>query len=230
MVRQQRERRYDALRSVGLKTNRLDALIDGVYAIALTLLVLDLKLPEAMLTKSAVGAALLHVAPKLIVYLIAFSTIALSWMSHHYYSSLITRTDFMHVLLNLGALLFIALVPFSAAAMGTYYWDSWAVATFALNMVAAGLLYVWNWHHCRRYLLIENVQESVLVFSTALAWSFVFGEATAAGIAFLSPYAGIGIAGAIILLGFVAVGLLEPRIIESRYRATHDAEQQSARA
>jgi|GEM_PF-3163822 len=227
-MRIDRDRRYRGLRAVGLKTNRLDTLIDGVYAIALTLLVLDVKLPDGLSSIAAINLGLAGMLPKYGVYLIAFSSVALSWMCHHYYASLVVRTDFMHVFLNLAALMFIALVPFSAAAMGTYYYDSWAVAAFTLNMVVASLLYALNWHHCVRYLLIENVHRSVLTFTVALIWAFVLTEAVAAGVAFLSPYAGIGVAACIIMLGFVFVAFLEPQIIESRYRATIRTEEQIA--
>ena len=219
MRRADRERHYRALRSVGLKTNRLDTLVDGVYAIALTLLVLDVKLPDGIANAGGVHAALVAMLPKLAVYFIAFSSIALSWMCHHYYASLVVRTDYLHVCLNLAALLFIALVPFSAAAMGTYPFDSWAVASFTLNMALAGLVYALNWEHCVRFLIVEGLSEKVLRFSKVMAWSFLVTEVGATGVAFISSYAGIAVAAAIIALGFAFLAVLEPQIIRSRYEA-----------
>jgi uncharacterized membrane protein len=85
---------------------RLIALIDGVYAVAMTLLVLDLRLPPGYGTLSQ---ALMHMLPGFMVYLIAFISIAAYWFMHHYTFRYISNGDIRLVLLSLLNLLFITL-------------------------------------------------------------------------------------------------------------------------
>ncbi len=136
---------------------RLDTLVDAVYAIALTLLVLDLNVPEGLGSNGAVESHLDKMLPKLGIYVIAFSTVALFWVCHHYYSTLVTGTDFTHVMLNLSPLLLVSLVPFTAAAMGNYPTSAWAIAIFTLNAAVISFIYVLNWQHCRRRLIPAEV-------------------------------------------------------------------------
>jgi len=193
---------------------RLDTLVDAVYAIALTLLVLDVKLPEGLRTFE-VPAHLLEMLPKLGIYAIAFSTVALLWVCHHYYSTVVTGTDFTHVMLNLSPLLLVSLIPFSAAAMGTYHDSKWAVATFTLNVAVICLLYVLNWAHCRRRLVPADIDRRLLETMSANAWYSLAGEIAATILAFVMPVLGIAVAALMVPVGFAAMARLEPRIMEA---------------
>jgi TMEM175 potassium channel family protein len=193
---------------------RLDTLVDAVYAIALTLLVLDLKLPEGLRTFEVPGH-LRDMLPKIGIYAIAFSTVALLWVCHHYYSTVVTGTDFTHVMLNLSPLLLVALIPFSAAAMGTYHDSKWAVATFTLNVAVICFLYVLNWAHCRRRLVPASLDRGLLDTMTANAWYSLAGEIVATILAFIMPVLGIAVAALMVPAGFAAMARLEPRIMKA---------------
>jgi uncharacterized membrane protein len=193
---------------------RLDTLVDAVYAIALTLLVLDLKLPDGLRTFE-VPSELQAMLPKFGIYAIAFSTVALLWVCHHYYSTLVIGTDFTHVMLNLSPLLLVSLVPFSAAAMGTYHDSPWAVATFTLNVAVICFLYVLNWAHCRRRLVPVEVDRRLLDTMSANAWYSLAGEILATILAFIVPVLGIAVAAIMVPAGFAAMARLEPRIMEA---------------
>jgi uncharacterized membrane protein len=193
---------------------RLDTLVDAVYAIALTLLFLDLKLPDGLRTFE-VPAHLRDMLPKIAIYAIAFSTVALLWVCHHYYSTLVTGTDFTHVMLNLSPLLLVSLVPFTAAAMGAYHNSSWAVATFTLNVAVICFLYVLNWAHCRRRLVPAQIDRRLLDTMSANAWYSLGGEILATALAFIVPVLGIAVAAVMVPAGFAAMARLEPRIMEA---------------
>jgi uncharacterized membrane protein len=193
---------------------RLDTLVDAVYAIALTLLVLDVKLPEGLRTFE-VPSHLRDMLPKLGIYAIAFSTVALLWVCHHYYSTLVTGTDFTHVMLNLSPLLLVSLIPFSAAAMGTYPASKWAVATFTLNVAVICFLYVLNWAHCRRGLVPADVDPRLLGTMSANAWYSLAGEILATVLALVVPLLGIALAAIMVPAGFAAMARLEPLIMEA---------------
>jgi uncharacterized membrane protein len=193
---------------------RLDTLVDAVYAIALTLLVLDLKVFRVVLP-AAMPGVLESMLPEIGIYAIAFSTIALLWVCHHYYSTLVVGTDFTHVMLNLSPLLFVSLVPFTAAAMGNNTDSSWAVAVFTLNVAVICFLYVLNWAHCRRRLVPAEVDRGLLDTMSANAWYSLAGEILATVLAFVSPVLGIAVAAVMVPTGFAAMARLEPRIMEA---------------
>ena len=200
--------------SGSLDKGRLDTLIDAVYAIALTLLVLDLKLPR-MTAASQIPGALMHMLPQIGIYAIAFSTVALLWVCHHYYATLVVGTDFTHVMLNLSPLLLVSLVPFTAAAMGNNPESSWAVAIFTLNVAVICFLYVLNWAHCRRKLVPADVDCRLLDTMSANAWYSLAGELVATALAFVIPVAGIAVAAILVPAGFAAMARLEPRIMQA---------------
>jgi uncharacterized membrane protein len=109
-------------RDLGLE--RLLFFSDAVMAIAITLLTVDLKLPD--LPGTATSSELLHslavLAPRLLSFLISFMVIGVYWISHHRYYHYIVRYDGRLIGLNLVFLLSIALMPFVAGLMGQYYY------------------------------------------------------------------------------------------------------------
>jgi len=96
---------------------RILALSDGVFAIALTLLILDIVLP-AMTTDDELGRELLHIWPRYLAYALSFLVIARFWVIHHQTFRLIVRDDATLVWLNFLLLFFIAFLPFPTAVIG----------------------------------------------------------------------------------------------------------------
>ena len=94
----------------GLATGRLEALSDGVYAIALTLLVLDIALPSGASRHLLHSVA--HLWPAYLAYVVSFSTIGASWLGHSVITEYLDRADPSFVRLNLLLLLFVAFLPF----------------------------------------------------------------------------------------------------------------------
>src|SRR4051812_7019838 len=101
------------------RPERLNMLTDGVYAIVMTLLVLELRLPEGMSPSTAL-AHLDEFAPKLMAFVIGFCVAGSAWAYVHHLNSLYARCNLLHVALNLIALMFISLVPFCASVMGKF--------------------------------------------------------------------------------------------------------------
>ncbi|HEV2261561.1 MAG TPA: TMEM175 family protein [Candidatus Rubrimentiphilum sp.] len=194
-----------------LDKSRLDMLVDAVYAIALTLLVLDLRMPGSM-PLSDLPQHLLGMLPQIGVYAIAFSTVALLWVCHHYYAALVKGTDFGHVMLNLAPLMLVALIPFTASVMAGYPQSSWAVAVFTLNAALICFLYVLNWQHCRKKLVPASIDRELLDRMSTTAWLSLAGEAVATALAFVLPLLGIAIAAILVPAGFIAMARLEPEI------------------
>ncbi len=82
----------------GSETGRVEAFSDGVFAIAITLLVLDLKVPRDLPPGTTLLHALLAQWPSYVAFVTSFATIGIMWINHHTLFTLIKRTD--HTLLN----------------------------------------------------------------------------------------------------------------------------------
>ncbi|HOL37797.1 MAG TPA: TMEM175 family protein, partial [Rubrivivax sp.] len=107
---------------IHLPRSRLDALADGVYAIAVTLLVLELRLPPlgAGVSQAALIQALQGIVPKVLVWLLSFWVAALLWASSVRISRLAGDDGKPTVVLELGQLALVSLLPFSSALMGEH--------------------------------------------------------------------------------------------------------------
>jgi len=101
------------------ETARIEAFSDGVFAIAITLLILELRVPHD-LTASGLRAALVDEWPSYAAYLVSFATIGIMWINHHRLFGLIRRVDHALLILNGLLLLTISVVPFPTSLLASY--------------------------------------------------------------------------------------------------------------
>lgn len=134
---------------------RLLALSDGVFAIAMTLLVLDIPVPElTRRTNADLLTALEHVAPNVGAFALSFMLVGIHWLTHRGVLRGVTRTDTRLVLLNLVMLLMVCLVPFTAGVLSHYGTIATAVILYASNVGLVGAMGVLvQLHLSRRPLL-----------------------------------------------------------------------------
>lgn len=115
-------------------TNRIEAFSDGVIAIILTVMVLELKVPA-----SASTAALRAVAPSLMSYALSFVIVAIMWVNHHHLMHLAKHATAGLLWANNNLLFWMSLIPFVTAYMGQTHGAPLAVATYgAVLTLAAG--------------------------------------------------------------------------------------------
>jgi uncharacterized membrane protein len=139
-----------------LTTRRIEALADGIFAIAMTLLVLTLTLPDATQTKLSLSQLLADQWPKFFNYALSFLLLAIFWIVHHQQFHVIRRTDRNHVWINIGILMFVALMPFSTDIAGDYSDETLAELVFGANLMILGLLFLLNWWYaCRNHRLVD---------------------------------------------------------------------------
>jgi uncharacterized membrane protein len=172
-----------------LELDRLVFLIDGVFAITLTLLVLDLKLPEQ--SEGSLLQALQGMLPRLTIYLLAFATIANQWSIHHRTFRWVRHADQRLVQLSLINLLFITLLPATAAIVGGHPGDRLAAACFSVNGILLALSAWAIWEHvaARNHLLAEDADPRLLS-GIARVWLYVaLGYGLAIGAGLLNVYA-----------------------------------------
>lgn len=126
--------------------DRLNTLIDGIFAIVLTLLVLDIKLPE---TSSEIDLAgqIIALWPQLFSYALSFIILALFWLGHQLEARYIRQSDDIHLWLSLLFMMFIALVPFSSSLLGAHTNSPTAVIVYSCNIFVASLLRYIHWRY-----------------------------------------------------------------------------------
>ncbi len=143
----------------GLTTRRIEALTDGVFAIAMTLLVLNLNLPlmpKEQLSQLKLHHLLMEQTDKFINYILSFVLLAVFWIRHHQQFHYIKKTDWRHLWINILILIFIALVPFSTSLADHYPMDWMSEFFFSSNMFILGILFSCNWHYAtQNYRLVE---------------------------------------------------------------------------
>lgn len=122
---------------------------DAVMAIAITLLVIDLKLPEipAAAAASELPASLAALTPRIMSFVISFAVISVYWSSHHRYFSYIRSYDGRLLLLNLVFLFFIVLMPFAAGMAGEYGYLPLGTIIYGAAVAATGLSIAALWHY-----------------------------------------------------------------------------------
>jgi uncharacterized membrane protein len=135
---------------------RVLALSDGVFAIALTLLVLEIHVPDLTGGKT-LDVALHEVRPSFVAFLISFVVIAIAWAGHRDFFTLVRRTDRNLVWLNILYLLPVSVLPFGAALMARYDREPTALKMygFLLLLIALTRLIVWLYVSSRPHLLYE---------------------------------------------------------------------------
>jgi uncharacterized membrane protein len=141
-----------------LALERIVFFSDAVMAIAITLLAIDLKVPElaAASAASELPARLRALGPQLMSFVISFFVIGIYWTSHHRYFRFIKRYDSGLIALNMLFLLFIVLMPFVANLFGRYYDLPLGMSVYAAAVAATGLSMgaLW-WYASHRHRLID---------------------------------------------------------------------------
>jgi len=130
-----------------ISKERLETMVDAIFAFAMTLLVLGIEVPAfpASLAASELPAYLGHLLPQVILFVTAFLVLALFWLEHHrqfYYLRLASPTILW---LNIAILIFIVLIPFTTDISGDYDRVQIAVLLFHVNFLAIGTLFLTHW-------------------------------------------------------------------------------------
>ncbi len=118
---------------------RLNSLTDGIYAIVITLLVLDLKPPtSADLSNVALQEHILGQFPSFLTYIASFAVIAQIWQRHHRLFSHQLRCDLPMVALNFVHIFLVTMIPYTSSLVGHFETDRFAVILFSIDLAASG--------------------------------------------------------------------------------------------
>ncbi|MBV8601811.1 MAG: DUF1211 domain-containing protein [Candidatus Eremiobacteraeota bacterium] len=136
----------------GRDLGRLAALSDGVFAFAMTLLVLDLRVPAVAAIKDEhqLATALLALAPRLVPYVMTFLTLGIFWVGHQTQLTLLDRTDRNLAWLTIAFLFTVTLMPFSTSLLAEFLAFRLALITYWLNILLLGVTLGAMWAYARR--------------------------------------------------------------------------------
>jgi uncharacterized membrane protein len=127
-----------------LRLTRIEAFSDGVFAIVVTLLVLELKVPALHDRRSVqeLGVRLVELLPKFLSWLISFIIVCKFWLNHHHVLGLAGHANYAMVWLNSLFLMCQAFIPFPTAMMGEYPGNPLAVSLFGAVMAVNTLMFI----------------------------------------------------------------------------------------
>jgi uncharacterized membrane protein len=172
-----------------MEPKRIEALADGVLAIAMTLLVIELKVPAVPADGDLLHALLDHVGPHALWYAMSFVTLATFWIGHHTVFAHVRRVDRWFLWLNVLFLLPLAFLPFATALIGAHWREGIASLVYGGTLLLAGtaLGAMWSYATRGRRLTDPRLGEEVVRgfrMRVAAGW-VVYGAATAG--ALVSP-------------------------------------------
>lgn len=142
----------------GRSAERLAALSDGVFAFAMTLLVLDLRVPAAAFVHSeqALRAALAGLAPNLLTYFSSFMVLGIFWVGQQTQINKLKRSDRELTWIHLAFLLAVTFIPFTTQLLAAFIVYRTALVVYWLNILALGGVLYWSWGHARKANLIRE--------------------------------------------------------------------------
>ena len=121
--------------------SRLEAFCDGVFAIALTLLIFDIKIPagEQISTTNELWLALQHLLPSIFAFLLSFTVVLITWVNHHATLKLVNKSSSAFIYANGFLLLTIVIIPFPTALLGAYLFTDLAAPAVVIYSAVDGL-------------------------------------------------------------------------------------------
>lgn len=144
----------------GLTTARIAAFSDGVFSIAITLLVLNLQVPKVtlqQLLQNGLTEKVLALWPNLLSYILSFVIIGIYWVAHHNMFHYIKRSNRPLLWINILLLMCVAFIPFPAALLGEYPLQRVSVVTYACSLILTNLMLslLW-WYATHNHRLVDD--------------------------------------------------------------------------
>ena len=129
--------------------NRIEALSDGIFAIVMTLLILELRVPNLPpdAPNLEVAPALLAVWPKFATYFVTFISLGFFWVGHHMMYHAIRRADRILLWLNIFFFMFVSLLPFSTSVLNAFPEAFIAPFVFGANLAVVGWILFFQWRY-----------------------------------------------------------------------------------
>jgi uncharacterized membrane protein len=164
-------------RIAGHSVERLAALSDGIFGVAMTLLLLELHVPakELIHSEADLWQALARLAPQLVVYLMSFITLGIFWVGQQTQLNHLARSDRHLTWIHLAFLFAVTLLPFSTRLLAEFIAYRAALLTYWVNILLLGSMLYVSWKRATRTGLVkEDISPEV---QAAICWRIVIAQA-----------------------------------------------------
>jgi uncharacterized membrane protein len=151
-------------RVAGQNVDRLAALSDGIFSVAMTLLVLDLRVPaaEAIHSEHDLRRVLVALSPRLVVFLMSIMTNGIFWVGQQTQLNYFARSDRNLVWIHIAFLCCVSLTPFSTALLAEFIHYRTALLVYWSNILLLGLTLLWSWTYASRaHLLVDDLPPEI---------------------------------------------------------------------
>lgn len=163
-----------------MKTNRIEAFSEGVIAILITIMVLELKAPH-----DPTPASLAKMWPTFFAYVLSFIIIAIYWINHHHLIHLVTRVDSVILWANINLLFWISLIPWVTVYLGDTHALPFPVALYAAVSTAGATSFfllrvsIARHHHEPEFKRLNKTMArknliTILIYIAAIAAAFIY--------------------------------------------------------
>jgi uncharacterized membrane protein len=188
-------RKYDQI--AGFNRQRIEAISDGVFAIALTLLILDIKVPvsEIIHSEKDLMDAFASLTPKLLSYFLSFMTLGIYWSAQSSQFHYISKSDRHLNWINLFFLLFVSVIPFTTAFLSEFITYKFAIFIYWLNLFLLGVMLAINWKYAKKNQFLSLNDSELKLVSTAIKRRIIEAQtlySIGAALCFLNTYVSIG--------------------------------------
>ena len=190
-------------------SNRLEALTDGIFAIVMTLLVLDLSITgiSQSTVQTELPRRLVEAWPAFLAYVMSFIILGMIWISYHRMFYYIKRSNPMLMWINILFLMFVALVPFSTRLMGDYLWTQVPFVIYGINLLLIFIARLALWNYASgEFRLVDSSINPIVVKRLKLVIGIIplIMFLLLIGVSFLNVIAGWVVLWLLIPYGFLA--------------------------
>ena len=189
-----------------MKTGRLEQLSDGIFAIVMTVLVFELRIPPFYPSNPMLLEALKSMAPIFLSYVLAFAMLFNYWRAHHFFISVYAKNiDTRLTSINALFFFFVSLVPFSASLLGqSGAYLELPIIIFSLNTIALGIVLFWMRDYVFRSPTIKNleVEHHEIIRGTIRTFIPIIFALIAIPLSFYSRYFALGLLTISIIFNF----------------------------
>ena len=184
-------------RIAGQNVRRIEALSDGVFAIAFTLLILEIRVPhdENITTEIGLLHSLKPLLPKFLIYFLSFMTMGIFWTGQGVQLNQMERYDRNLNWMSLFFLLVITLFPFTTAFLGEHINFKLAIGMYWLNILLAGILIYLHWHYAYKHNFLSVEGEARKAIDKAIRKRVIVAQTLyliGALLCFINTYLSIG--------------------------------------
>jgi uncharacterized membrane protein len=183
---------------------RSKALADGVFAIVMTLLVLELAVPVVMTTSGhdSLAHQLLEMWPEFLFYFLSFLILGMYWLMHHMLFDVVIAYDSTLVWLNIFYLMFVSLIPFSTSLFGRYASEKVTTVVYGVNLLLIFFMgfSIWTYVTGKHRLVPKDLDPNLIKGGKIMGCVYFAVLLAAIGLSFVSPLVSAIVYGAVVVV------------------------------